>query len=205
MEAFIDSYGSAGQFAYGRPALIADESKEAFYSTNINFNSQIHNITTKNKAESLYQALEIFLEQQPSYENLISKSCFPSFSQETKQSKYQMRKLEELYFFERYFAANCIEFCRNFKSVIGASFSAELRSRRCSEEPDVFAYRFCKALINSGLDCEKLRRTYKQNFQYTLSGDVLLSKGIITSDQRDKSDEVIRFCNEKLQNFFVQM
>ena len=116
-----------------------------------------------------------------------------------------MRKLEELYFFERYFAANCIEFCRNFKSVFGDSFAGELRSRRCSEEPDVLAYRFCKALINSGFDCEKLRRTYKQNFQYTLSGDVLLSKGLITSDQKDKSDEVTRFCNEKLQNFFVQM
>ena len=114
METIIDSSGSPGHFVYGRPTLIADESKEAFYSTNITFNSKIHNITTKNKAESLYQALEIFLEQQLSYENFISKSCFPSFSPKTKHSKYQMRKLEELYFFERYFAANCNEFCKTF-------------------------------------------------------------------------------------------
>ena len=115
-----------------------------------------------------------------------------------------MRKLEELYFFERYFAANCNEFCRNFKSAIGTNCSGEIRSKRCIDEPDVFAYRFCKALVNSGFDCEKLKRTYKQNLQYTLSGDILLSKGI-TSDQSTKADEVLRFCNEKLQNFFVQM
>ena len=81
---------------YARPTLVADDTKEAFYSTDITINSHVQNITSKNKAESLYQALETFLGLQPFYENFIKKTCFPSFSQETKQSKYQMRKLEEL-------------------------------------------------------------------------------------------------------------
>lgn len=203
LETVIDSLGS-GKFVYARPSLVADETKEAFYSTDITINSLVQNITSKNKAESLYQALELFLGLQPFYQNFIKKSCFPSFSQETKQSKCQMRKLEELYFFERYFAANCNNFFGQLRPVPGPNISGELRSKRCSDESDVFAYRFCKALIHSGLDSEKLRRTYKENFQHTFSADTLLSKTII-SNIEDRIDEVVRFCNEKLQNFFVQI
>ena len=204
LETVIDSLGE-DKFVYTRPKVVADETKEAFYSTDITINSQVQNITSKNKAESLYKALEIFLGSQPFYDNFITKFCFPSYSQETKQSKYQMKKLEDLYFFERYFAANCNNFFASSGLTLGPNIFGELRSRRCKDEPDVFAYRICKALIHSGLDSEKLRRKYKDNFQHAFSADIVLSRGIKAAIEKDRIDEVLRFCNEKLQNFFVQM
>ena len=119
-----------------------------------------------------------------------------------------MKQLEDFYFFERYFAAHCNDICNDrFSSTIGINFSGELRSRRCCDEPDVFAYRFCKALIHAGLDSDKLRKTYRENLQFTISRDVLISTGLLKpqSPESEKIDHVIRFCNEKLQTFFVQM
>ena len=143
--------------------------------------------------------------EQPTYENFIQNFCFPSFSHETKQSKYQLRKLEELYFFERYLAANCKSFFGSLRPIPNTDSYGDFRSRRCNEEADAFAYRICKALILSGFCSEKLRATYKDNLQYTLSADNLFSKAIMENMGEDKTEVVVRFCNEKLQNYFVQM
>ena len=204
LETVIESLGS-GEFIYRRPTLASDETKEAFFTTNITTNSSIQCITSKNKAESLHQALELFLGVQPSYENFVQQMCFPSFSHETKQSKHQMRKLEEFYFFERYFAANCKSFFSALRPVPETNVCGEFRSKRCNEESDVFAYRICKSLVQSGLHIEQLKKSYKDSLQHTLSANVLLSKSVIDKIGEDKTDIVVRFCNEKLQNFFVQM
>ena len=204
MENVIDSLGSS-EAVYARPTLVAEDTKEAFYSTNITINSSSQNIASKNKAESLQQALEIFLGVPPSYESFVKKWCFPSFSHETKQSKYQLRKLEELYFFERYFSANCKSFFSTLRPVPETNSCGELRSKGCNDNHDVFAYRICKALIHAGLFSEKLRKTYKDNLQYILSDEILLSKAVIERIGKDMTEVVMRFCNEKLQNFFVQM
>ena len=191
---------------YGRPNLADDaESKESFFTTNITVNSISQIITSKNKAESIHQSLELFLTEPPTYENFIQNFCFPSFSLETKQSKHQLKKLEELYFFERYFAANCKEFFGSLRPIPNTDRYGDFRSKRCNEEADAFAYRICKALVLSELYSEKLRTTYKENLQYTLRADDLFSKAIIENMGEDKTEVVVRFCNEKLQNFFVQM
>ena len=204
LETVIKSLGS-GELIYRRPTLVSDETKEAFFTTNITTNSSIQCITSKNKAESLHQTLEAFLGVQPSYENFVQPSCFPSFSHETKQSKHQLRKLEEFYFFERYFAANCKSFFGALRPVPETNICGEFRSRRCNDESDVFAYKICKSLVQSGLHIEKLKKSYKDNLQYTLSSEVLLPQTVIDKIGEDKTNIVVRFCNEKLQNFFVQM
>ena len=204
MEAVI-SHAETHEAVYVRPAIVADDSKEAFYSTNVTINGSTQNITSKNQAESIHQALELFLGAPPSYENFVKKFCFPSFSQETKQSKYQLRKLEELYFFERYFAANCKAFFGALRPIPDTNLWGEIRSKGCKEECDVFAYRICKALIFNGLYAEKLRVTYKDNIQHMLSAEILLPRNIVEKMGEDKTEVVVRFCNEKLQNFFVQM
>ena len=101
LETVIES--ESGEFVYRRPELVSDECNEAFFTSSITNNSSIQTITSKNKAESLHQALEILLGAQPSYEIFVQSFCFPSFSSKTMQSKHQMRKLDEFYFFERYF------------------------------------------------------------------------------------------------------
>ena len=204
LETVIKSLGS-GELIYRRPTLVSDETKEAYFTTNITTNSSIQCITSKNKAESLHQTLEAFLGVQPSYENFVQPSCFPSFSHETKQSKHQLRKLEEFYFFERYFAANCKSFFGALRPVPETNICGEFRSRRCNDESDVFAYKICKSLVQSGLNIEKLKKSYKDNLQYTLSSEVLLPQTVIDKIGEDKTNIVVRFCNEKLQNFFVQM
>ena len=204
LETVIKSLGS-GDLIYKRPTLVSDETKEAFFTTNITANSSLQCIPSKNKAESLHQALEVFLGMHPSYENFVQPLCFPSFSHETKKSKHQFRNLEEFYFFERYFAANCKSFFSALRPVPETNVCGEFRSRRCSDESDVFAYRVCKSLVEAELHMEKLKKSYKDNLQYSLSGEVLLSKTVIDKIGEDKTDIVVRFCNEKLQNYFVQM
>ena len=205
MESVINSIES-GKCRYGRPNLAADEeSKESFFTTNLTVHSLPQIITSKNKAESIHQALELFLGDSPAYENFIQNFCFPSFSNETKQSKYQLRKLEELYFFERYFAANCKTFFTSLRPFPNTNIHGDLRSKRCNDESDAFAYRISKALILSGFYSEKLRSTYKDNLQYTLSAQDIFSKAVIEEMGEDRTEVVTRFCNEKMQNFFVQM
>ena len=205
LETVINSLES-GKFRYDRPDLEADkESKESFVTSNITVNSLPQKITSKTKAESIHHALELFLKEPPSYENFIQNFCFPSFSNETKQSKYHQKKLEELYFFERYFAAHCKNFFTSLRPLPNTNSYGDLRSKRCKDENDAFAYRVCKALILSGLNTEKLRHTYKENLQYSLNPENLFSKAVIQEMGEDKTEVVIRFCNEKMQNFFVQM
>ena len=198
METVVESLGS-DEFLYRRPSHVADESKESFYSTNITVSSSIQNITSKNKAESLYQSLETFLGAQPSYDNFVKQLCFPSFSHETKLSKHHLRKLEELYFFERYFSANCKKFFGALRPIPDTNTCGEQRSKSCNDESDIFAYKICKALIRSELYPEKLRKTYKDNLQHRLSDEVLLSNSVIKKIGQDMAELTIRFCNEKLQ------
>ena len=195
-----------GKFKYGRPDLEADEeSKESFFTANLTVNSLTQKITSKNKAESIHHALELFLKEPPSYENFIQEFCFPSFSNETKQSKYQLKKLEELYFFERYFAANCKDFFTSLRPLPDTNNYGDLRSRRCKDQHDAFAYRICKALTLSGFSTEKLRNRYKENLQFSLNADDLFSKAVLHEMSEDRTEVVIRFCNEKMQNFFLQV
>ena len=203
VQSFIDRNRSKKLTFSG--AMLSVGGQDCYFHTEVRRELKSKCLVSKSKGGALFQALEFFLDDSVDFKNYFHPYCYPSFSPKLDSIKKQQIQVEAYFHVEVHLAAELKKLVESkvgptlklaFEGVFQPRLGKDLR-----DEATVIASKFCRLLVEAGLEKNALRSSFKKNPEFTINKTVLLQN--MTEAQRWAVMEQTIWCINIVKDYFM--